>query len=109
MRQLLHLKKFHPKFEFQGPLDCGGSNGDSSGVFRDLELHCEESPTFHRKIADDLEATHPEVVYDPYPSMIACECSREFHLIASALPLLRHIGDLRRYPFRKRRRRWGSR
>jgi len=68
--QFLHLKKFHSKFEFQGSLDSGGSNGDSNGVFRDLELHCEESPTLHRKIADDLAATHPEVVYDPYPCMM---------------------------------------
>jgi hypothetical protein len=66
-------------------------------------VHGEESSTPYRKIADDLAATHPEVVYDPHPGMIARECSMEFHLIANVLPLLRHnIGALRRYGFRKR-------
>jgi hypothetical protein len=31
--------------------------------------------------------------------MIACESSREFHLIANVLPLFRHIGALRRHSF----------
>ena len=29
-------------------------------------MHREEGATLHRKIAADLAATHPEVVYDPY-------------------------------------------
>ena len=37
--QLLHLKKFYPKLEFQYPLDCGGSNGNSNSLFRNLEVH----------------------------------------------------------------------
>ena len=49
------------------------------------------TPLLYRKIAHDLAATQPEVVYDPYPGMVARECSREFHLIANVLPLFRHI------------------
>ena len=65
-------------------------------LFRNLEVHCEEGAALYRKIADDLAATHPEVVYDPYPGMVARECSREFHLIANVLPLFRHLGALKR-------------
>jgi hypothetical protein len=97
----LHLKKLHPKLEFQGPSNCGGSNGDGSSLFRNLELYGKEGSTLHRKIADDLAATNPEIVHEPEPGMIACETSREFHLIANVLPLLRHIGALRRYRFEK--------
>jgi len=93
--QLLHLKKFHPELEFHGPLDCGSLNGDGGSLFRNLELHGEEGASLYREIADDLAATHPEVVYDRYPGMIACESSREFHLIANVLPLLRHSGAIR--------------
>jgi hypothetical protein len=97
--QLLHLKKFYPKLEFQGPLDFGSSNSDDNRLFRNLEVHREEGTVLYRKIAHDLAATQPEVVYDPSPGMIACESSREFHLIANVLPLFRHIGALRRHSF----------
>ncbi len=77
---LLHLKKFHPKLGFQGPPDCGGSNGDGKSLFRNPEAHCEEGAALYRKIAHDLAATHPEVVYNPYPGMVARECSRDIPL-----------------------------
>lgn len=64
--QLLHPKTFPPQPEFHGPPDCGGSSGVGNSLFRNLEVHCEEGATLHRKIADDLAATYPEVVYGPY-------------------------------------------
>jgi hypothetical protein len=66
-------------------------------------VHREEGSAFYRKIADDLAATRPEVVYDPHPGVIAGECSRQFHLIARMLPLLRHdVGALRKHRSQKR-------
>ena len=61
----LHLKKPHPKLEFQGPSNCSGSNGDGSSLSRSLELYGEEGAALYRKIADDLAATNTEVVHDP--------------------------------------------
>jgi hypothetical protein len=68
---LLHFKKFYTELEFQDPPNCGGSNGDGMSLFRNPEVHGEESASLYRKIAHDLAATYPEVVYDPYPCMVA--------------------------------------
>lgn len=99
--QLLHLKKFYPKFEVQFPPNCGGSNGDGTSLFWNLELHGKESAVVYRKIAHDLAATYSEVIYDPYSGMIALESSREFHLITNMMPLFPHIGTFKSYPFIK--------
>ena len=52
-----------------------------------LKMHGKACSIFHSKIADDLAATHPEVVDDPNPGIVACKCSWEFNLIANVLPL----------------------
>jgi hypothetical protein len=96
---LLDLKKFHPKLEFHDPPNCGGSNGDSKSLSRNPEVNSEESAAPYRKIAYDFAATHPEVIYDPYPGLVAFERSREFDLIANVLPLFRHIGALKMHSF----------
>jgi hypothetical protein len=98
----LHLKKFHPKLEIQYPPNCGGSNGDGTSLFRNLEVHGEESALLYRKIAHDLASTYSQVIYDPYPIMVALENSREFDLIANVLPLFRHSGTFNSYPFLNR-------
>jgi hypothetical protein len=98
----LHLKKFHPKLEFQYPSNCGGSNGDGTILFRNLEVHGEESAVLYGKIAHDLASTYSEVIYDPYPGMVAIENSWELDLIANVLPLFRHSGTFNSYPFLNR-------
>jgi len=99
--RLLHLKKFKPKLEFLYPPNCGGPNGDGKSLFRNPEVHGQESAVLDRKIAHDLAATYPEVIYDPYPGMVALERSREFDLIANVLPLFRHTAAIRRHSFQK--------
>jgi hypothetical protein len=93
---LLHLKKFYTELEFQDPPNCGGSNGDGISLFRNPEVHGEESASRYRKIAHDLAAAYPEVVYDPYPCMVARKCSREFNLVTNMLPLFRHMRSNRK-------------
>jgi hypothetical protein len=99
---LLHLKKFHPKLEVQFPPNCGGSNGNGTSLFWNLEVHGKESAFPYRKIAHDLAPTYSEVIYDPSPGMVTLDRSREFDLIAEVLPLFGHISTNNSHPFLKR-------
>jgi hypothetical protein len=60
-------------------------------------MHREEIATFYLTMADHLAATHPEIVDDSHPGMIACEGRREFYLIAKVLPRFRHRMSLNTY------------
>ena len=89
---LLHLKKFTPNSRIQFPPNCGGTNGDGTSLFWNLEVHGKErSRCVPRKIGHDLAATYSEVIDDPHTGMVALERSREFDLIAEVLPLFSHI------------------
>ena len=99
---LLHLKKFHPKLEFQYPANCGGSNDNGMSLFWNLEVYGKERAVLYRKIAHDLASTYSEVIYDPYPGMVALESSREFDLITNVLPLFSHISTNNSHPSLKR-------
>jgi len=82
--------------------DCGGLNGDGNRLFRSLEVRCQETTVLDCKIAHALTATHADVVYDPYPSMVARKYSWEFYLIANMLPLFSHSAAFRRDVFQQR-------
>ena len=65
-------------------------------------MRCQESTVLDHKIAYNLTATHAEIVYDPYPSMVACKYSWKFHVRARMLPLFSHSGAFRRDVFQQR-------
>ena len=65
-------------------------------------MRCQETTVLDCKIAHALTATHADVVYDPYPSMVARKYSWEFYLIANMLPLFSHSAAFRRDVFQQR-------
>ena len=78
-----------PETRVPGFTGLWSSNSDGTSLFRNLEVHGKESAAQYRKVAHELAVTNSEFIYDPCPRVNALNSSRELHLIANMLPLLR--------------------
>ena len=67
------IQKFHPNLEFPVHRTVA-ARMVMAELFRNPEAHYEED-AICTQYRHDLAATQPEIVYDPYPGMVARECS----------------------------------